>query len=207
MAESRGLHVPSALGRVVLAVAATVMLISGCTHAPARPPVAIPSDLNQLAQWQARGRIGVASAAGGGSGSFQWQQRGDRADVEIRGPVGIGSVRLQVQGDVHEPHVTLETSDGVRLESQAAWDELEARLGAQVPAGRLRFWMLGIAAPGEHQWQSGTEQEAKTLDQDGWRIDYQRFSDEPGAHVPVRMRASSGDTSVRIVVDRWQLGQ
>ncbi|MBB6095856.1 outer membrane lipoprotein LolB [Povalibacter uvarum] len=212
MAESRELRVLPAqvlfvLSRAVLAVVATVILISGCTHAPSRPLVAIPSDLNQLEQWQARGRIGVSSAAGGGSGSFQWQQRGDRADVEIRGPVGIGSVRLQVQGDAQDPHVTLETSDGVKLESQAAWDELETRLGAQVPAGRLRFWMLGIAAPGDHLWQGAAEQDAKILEQDGWRIDYQQYSDEPGAHVPVRMRASSGDTRVRIVVDRWQLGQ
>lgn len=207
VAECLQLRIPSALVRAVLGTAATVVLICGCAQIPSRPAVAIPSDLNQLEQWQARGRIGVSSAAGGGSGSFQWQQRGDRADVEIRGPVGIGSVRLQVQGNVHEPHVTLETSDGVKLESQAAWDELETRLGAQVPAGRLRFWMLGIAAPGEHQWQGAAEQDARTLDQDGWRIDYQQYSDEPGAHVPVRMRASSGDTRVRIVVDRWQLGQ
>ena len=46
-----------------------------------------------------------------------------------------------------------------------------------------------------------------TLEQDGWRIDYQRYSDDAGAHVPVRIRASSGDTKVRIVVDRWKLGQ
>ena len=45
-----------------------------------------------------------------------------------------------------------ETSDGRKLESDAAWNELEARLGAPVPAGNLRFWMLGLAAPGEHQW-------------------------------------------------------
>jgi outer membrane lipoprotein LolB len=103
--------------------------------------------------------------------------------------------------------VALETSDGVKLESQAAWDELEARLGAPVPAGRLRFWMLGIAAPGAHEWQAGTDQDARILEQDGWRIDYQQYSDEPGARMPVRMRASSGATRVRIVVDQWQLGQ
>ena len=50
-------------------------------------------------------------------------------------------------------------------------------------------------------------EDAKALEQDGWRIDYQKYSDEPGAHMPVRMRASSGETRVRIVVDQWQLGQ
>jgi outer membrane lipoprotein LolB len=76
-----------------------------------------------------------------------------------------------------------------------------------VPAGHLRFWMLGVAAPGEHQWREANDQGIVTLEQSGWRIDYQRYSDEPGARVPVRMNATNGDARVRIVVDRWQLGQ
>lgn len=185
-------------------------LLTGCAGLVSRPPTAptpIPAKLEQLDRWQARGRIGISGAEGGGSGSFDWQQRGDRADVQIRGPVGVGSVHLQVQGDVIDPQLKLQTGDGQTLQSQAAWDELEARLGAPVPAGSLRFWMLGIAAPGEHQWHEADRDGIVTLEQDGWRIDYQRYSDDAGAHVPIRIRASSGATRVRIVIDRWQLGQ
>lgn len=181
---------------------------TGCASLSSRPSGgAVPGDLRELQQWAASGRIGIAGPDSGGSGSFDWQQRGDRAEVQIRGPVGIGSVRLQVAGDAANPSMKLETGNGNVLESQAAWDELEARLGATLPAGSLRFWMLGIAAPGEHRWsQTGTGGE-KTLEQDGWRIDYQRYADVPGAHVPVRINATSGETRVRIVVDRWRLGQ
>ncbi|HEY6644162.1 lipoprotein insertase outer membrane protein LolB [Povalibacter sp.] len=190
------------------AVLLVVMTALGaCVSQPARPPIEIPANLQELARWQARGRIGVSGADGGGSGSFEWQQDGDRADIQIRGPVGIGSVRLQVQGDEMDPQVKLQTGDGVTLESQAAWDELEARLGAPVPAGHLRFWMLGLAAPGDHAWDSSAAQGEKALEQDGWRIAYQRYSSEAGTPLPVRMNATSGTTRVRIVVDRWQLGQ
>lgn len=184
-----------------------VLLLAGCANLATPPAGEIPANLNELQRWQARGRIGVSGAEGGGSGSFDWQQRGDRADVQIRGPVGIGSVRLEMQGDAADPELKLQTGNGVTLESQAAWDELEARLGAPVPAGSLRFWMLGIPAPGEHQWLESNPEGVTTLEQGGWRIDYQRYSDDAGAHVPVRIRASSGDTKVRIVVDRWQLGR
>jgi len=190
---------------VLLAVLGS--LLTGCAGLVSRPPTPIPAKLEQLDRWQARGRIGISGAEGGGSGSFDWQQRGDRADVQIRGPVGLGSVHLQVQGDVADPQLKLQTGDGQTLQSQAAWDELEARLGAPVPAGSLRFWMLGIAAPGEHQWHEADRDGVVTLEQDGWRIDYQRYSDDAGAHVPIRIRASSGATRVRIVIDRWQLGQ
>lgn len=190
-------------------VAAVVLLaIAGCVSTPARHPHgSLPSDLQHLDRWQAHGRIAVSGPAGGGSGSFDWTQLNDRAQVQIRGPIGIGSVRLQVTGDADHPQLNLETGDGRMLESAAAWNELEARLGAPVPAGNLRFWMLGLAAPGEHQWHEADAQGVTRLDQDGWTIDYQNYSDEPGLRVPSRMRAStSGGASVRIVVDRWQLG-
>lgn len=198
-------RVPTAAALIVLALLGA--LLTGCAGVATRPSTPIPGSLEQLDRWQARGRIGISGAEGGGSGSFDWQQHGDRADVQIRGPVGVGSVRLQVQGDAADPQLKLETGNGQTLQSQAAWDELEARLGAPVPAGSLRFWMLGIAAPGEHQWHEPDRDGVVTLEQGGWRIDYQRYSDDPGAHVPVRIRASSGETRVRIVVDSWQLGQ
>lgn len=195
--------------RSLLGVVGIVALLAGCAtpsrRAPIEPGAVI--ELDELERWQARGRIGVSGPDGGGSGSFDWQQRSDEADVQIRGPIGIGSVRLQVRGEPNDPQLRLETGDGVTLESDAAWTELESRLGTTLPAGNLRYWLLGLAAPGTHRWNEATPSGEASLEQDGWRIDYQRYSDEFGAKLPVRLRASSGDARVRIVIDRWQLGQ
>jgi outer membrane lipoprotein LolB len=193
--------------RISLLVPALLLaLLAGCAVAPGKPG-ALPADLQDLDHWQARGRLGVSGPESGGSGSFDWQQDGDRAQVRISGPVGVGSVRLQLRGEGAKPHLRLETANGQSLESDAAWSELESRLGAAVPAGNLRYWMLGLPAPGAHQWHEQNEAGVVTLEQDGWRIDYQRYSTDPGARVPVKMQAVSGDARVRIVVDRWQLGQ
>jgi outer membrane lipoprotein LolB len=185
------------------------LLAAGCatTPRPSGPGTAIPADLKDLDRWQARGRLGISGSESGGSGSFDWRQRGDVSDVEIRGPVGIGGVHLEMRGGGGTPDLTLQTSDGRKLESDAAWSELQARLGTDVPAGKLRYWMLGLAAPGEHRWHEENENGIVTLEQDGWRIDYQRYTEEPGARVPMRITATSGDARVRIIVDRWQLGQ
>lgn len=181
-------------------------LASGCAAVPARKAV-LPEDLSDLQRWQARGRIGVSGTQSGGSGSFQWRQRGDHAQIQIRGPIGVGSVHLELRGEGPRPHLRLETGDGEILEADAAWDELEARLGADVPAGQLRYWLLGVAAPGEHQWIEAGGEGPATLAQSGWRIDYQLYSTEPGARVPTKLRAASGEARVRIVVDRWRLGE
>jgi outer membrane lipoprotein LolB len=185
-----------------------LLLCAGCAVTP-KQPAGVPAnvDLAQLESWQARGRLGVSGPESGGSGSFDWQQRGDRTDLQIRGPVGVGSVRLQLRGDPGHPDLKLETGNGRKLESDDAWNELEARLGAPVPAGNLRYWILGLAAPGEHVWHEQSSDGIVTLEQGGWRIDYQRYSTEPGARVPVKMNASNGTARVRIVVDSWRLGQ
>jgi outer membrane lipoprotein LolB len=112
-----------------------------------------------------------------------------------------------VRGDAEHPQLQLQAGDGAVLESDAAWNELEARLGASLPAGNLRYWLLGLAAPGAHEWRPANDAGEVTLEQQGWRIDYQRFSTDSGAKVPVRLRATSGDTRVRIVIDRWRLGE
>lgn len=136
-----------------LLLAVLCVVVAGCAGAPKtnQSGTAIPADLKELDRWQARGRLGVSGPENGGSGSFEWRQRGDHADVEIRGPIGIGGVHLEMRGAGGTPELTLQTSDGRKLESDAAWSELQSRLGAAVPAGNLRFWMLGLAAPGEHQ--------------------------------------------------------
>jgi|HigsolmetaAR202D_1030399.scaffolds.fasta_scaffold00727_13 outer membrane lipoprotein LolB len=193
------------LSRVLLAMLCAAGLLAGCKTVP-RAPVP-PVSLEQLEAWQVRGRLAVSGPSGGGSGTFNWTQRPDGSTVQIRGPVGIGSVRLELRGAPDRPEIELQTGDGEVLEADAAWSELESRLGAALPAGYLRYWLLGLAAPGEHRWsESGSDGEV-SLEQQGWRIDYQRYSDELGARLPMRLRATSGAARVRIVIDRWKLGR
>ena len=188
----------------------SVLALARAARPRRRQPAGVPAnvDLAQLDRWQARGRLGVSGPENGGSGSFDWQQRGDRTEVQIRGPVGVGSVRLQLRGDPASPDLKLRNQRRSQARIRPTpGTSCEARLGAAVPAGSLRYWMLGLAAPGEHQWHEPTSDGVVTLEQGGWRIDYQRYSTEPGARVPVKMSASNGAARVRIVVDRWQLGQ
>lgn len=189
-----------------IAAVVLCLAIAGCAGAPSRTGSALPEDLSALSYWQARGRLGVSGAGNGGSGSFAWEQNKDRSNVQIRGPIGIGSVRLQMSGSAAAPDLKVETGDGQVFQAESAWRELEARLGTAVPAGKLRYWMLGLPAPGEYRWIGDREGELRTLEQDGWRIEYQYpnagASDE-SARLPKRIQAASGDARVRIVVDRW----
>lgn len=186
---------------LLTAAAASVLLLSACVAPVPRAQGPGQSvDLATLSQWRAIGRMAVAADGSGGSGSFDWQQQDNQSRIQIQGPLGIGGMTLLLDGSA----VQLEASDGRRLESQAALLELETRLGAPLPARNLRYWMLGIPAPGPAQWRSqGVPQ---TLEQDGWVILYERSSGQSGAQLPTRLTATSGASRVRLVIDRWILG-
>jgi outer membrane lipoprotein LolB len=176
-----------------------LVTFSGCAVAPR---VAAPTrDASELTHWQASGRIAVAGATTGGSGSFTWVQSGAQAQVQMRGPVGIGGLRLTMS----DQSLRIETADGQTFEADEAQAELAARLGAQVPARDLRYWLVGLAAPGEHQWSTAAD--TATLTQQTWRIDYQRYGVTTGVRLPLKLVAVSGPAKVRIVIDRWKIGR
>jgi len=172
-------------------------MISGCTLTP-RSPEPPTRNASELTEWQASGRIAVAGASTGGSGSFTWSQKGQQAQVQMRGPVGIGSLQLTVSDQI----LRIETADGQTLEADEAQSELTARLGAYVPARDLRYWLIGVAAPGAHQWVTA---ESTILNQQDWQIDYQRFGVTDGVRLPLKLVAVSGPAKVRILIDRWKV--
>ncbi len=183
------------------AAAAIALLLTACVAPVSRNQGSErPVELATLSQWRATGRMAVAADGSGGSGSFDWQQQGNQTRIQIQGPLGVGGMKLFIEDDA----VQLEASDGRRLESQAAWTELEARLGAPVPARNLRYWMLGLPAPGPAQWRS--QSVPRTLEQDGWVIVYDRSIEQAGAQLPTRLTATSGTSRVRLVIDQWVLG-
>ena len=99
----------------------------------------------------------------------------------------------------------LQLGDGRELHSEAAWAELEARLGAPVPAANLRYWLLGLAAPGAHEWLERDEHSAVLL-QDGWRIEFLEYTVVNGQRTPSRMNATHGPARIRLVIQKWRLG-
>jgi len=175
------------------------VLLGACaTHTPRIENRASGVALASIESWHAKGRLGVSNGDKGGSGSFVWDQDKDRSTVQLSGPVGVGSVRLDLRGSA----LAIQTADGQAFESQAALDELRSRLGAEVPVEKLRYWIVGLAAPGPHRWLTdGTE-----LEQDGWHIAYQDFLEDAGVRLPTKLVASSGPARVRVLIDRWEMG-
>jgi len=156
-----------------------------------------------LREWTASGRLAVKAGDDGGSGAFVWSQEGTTSRLDLRGPLGAGAVSLTVAPG------TLSLADGAGrvLDADAARANLQARLGADLPWDHLRYWMLGVAAPGEGaSVGDATTAPLRVIEQSGWRLAYESFGTVQGIGLPQRFSAERGRVRVRVIVDAWSLG-
>lgn len=178
---------------------ALMLLLAGCVSAPA--PISgkvAATRADELVQWQARGRMGITASEQSGSGAFNWSQEGVRSAVSLRGPAGFGALDLQMD----EAGLQLRSSDGSIYDAVTALAALQVRLGVSLPVTALRYWLLGMPAPGEVRWLDESHQQ---LEQQGWRVTYQEWASRDRLRLPVRLLVEQDQVRIRIVVQNWTL--
>ena len=191
-----------------LSAALTLAVIAGCrTIAPTPPPSASweqrRPQLQARAHFQLKGRVAVAAGNEGFDASLRWTQDGERSQLTLEGPLGVGGARVTASGD----DLTLVTSRGEVVDSAAAHAALAERLGFDPPFASLRYWVLGVPDPAQPATESldPAQQRLTALTQDGWRVDYQSYTSADGEPLPARLTLRRDAVRVRLLVDDWQL--
>ena len=189
------------------ALALTALLITSCAT-----PKGV--DLPDISQWDDRatvlsavdefdfsGRIGVKAADDGFNGKLRWHQDESDFRVTVSGPLGIGTVRIQGNGEA----VSITDKDGVTTELADVEADLYYRYGWTIPVKSLRYWALGIPDPRvPAETEFGDAGELVRLMQRGWTVDIGRYREAGGGQpMPSRLTANNAETSVRLVIDRW----
>lgn len=176
------------------------LTLAGCAVAPRAPESGAIPDPGSLRQWTASGRMAIAAGTDGGSGSFTWMQDDAETRLDLRGPLGTGAVRLVVTPG----SLSLADGAGQTLDAEAARAELRSRLGADLPWNQLRYWMLGLADPGEAAIVREADSTPwRVIEQSGWRLAYQSFATVQGVNLPERFSAERESVRVRVIVDVW----
>ncbi len=181
-------------------------LLGGCVTPPQRrQPEALPwpqsrAQLQALAGFELRGRLGVKAGTEGFSAGLDWQQAGARSTVVLEGPLGVGGVHIVSEGAT----LTVRNARGQLLDSDAARDELVAKLGFEPPIGSLRYWVLGVPDPSRPATETlGPEQRLSELQQDGWHVAYTAYMPASVGWLPQKLTLDRGTVRVRVVVESW----
>lgn len=186
-----------------LAVLLAVICLSGCAALPRVPPPAGPdarsAELAALEAWRAHGRVAVAVDGDGVTANLDWRQSGASSDISLSGPFGVGALLVELDAG----GLTLDDGRGGRLAGADAEALLEQRLGTRVPLAALRYWMLGIPAPGAPWVPVG----AAAFEQSGWRVTVTRFTSSDAGPLPARLDLEQGAARLRLAVSRWEVGR
>jgi outer membrane lipoprotein LolB len=157
--------------------------------------------LDQLDRYGLQGRVAVAANGQGFSASLRYsQKRPHTANLSLDGPLGIGGLRVDVDGE----EVAIATSRGEQLDGREARAELERRLGFQLPLQELRWWLLGIPAPGEAAINAADNGEIRDFTQNGWRVSINSRAAGLGFSLPQRLTAEREGARLKLLVERWE---
>jgi outer membrane lipoprotein LolB len=191
----------SVFGRWLLVL---VLLLQAACSIPVRPVAPMEWVLSAPPQvWTAQGRVAVRSINEGFSASFRWHETPAEGQIEVRGAFGAGATRIVRHDDL----IVLENASGQPLEVAPPYASLdaalEARLGFALPVASLRYWVMGVPAPGRQ-----VEGTASEFQQDGWHVTSSLYSVVPGASgsLPTRIELTRAGTRVRLLIDSWQVG-
>lgn len=180
------------------------LALAGCTAPPRAPEGGVSPDPALMSRWTASGRMAIAAGNDGGSGSFDWAQDGTTSRLDLRGPLGAGSLHLVVTPE----SFSLTDGSGRVLDADAARADLQGRLGADLPWDHLRYWLLGLPAPGlEATVLDQGEAPWRVIEQAGWRLAYGSFAVVGGLNLPKRLSAEREAVRVRVIVDAWSAGE
>lgn len=187
------------------------LFLAACAARPPAPAPDRPADelfeerVNRLiaySDWRTAGRAGFRTAEESASMSIEWRQEGERWGLDLRGPLGTGSVRLR--GD--DNSVVLRGSDGTVTEAGDAQDLLYRYTGYNMPVEVLRDWLRGMPSMDyDYQLELDDYGRPTELEQSGWRIRYIAWTSENGTYLPERVLMDGPDISVRAVLRDWEL--
>lgn len=189
----------------------SALLLTGCSLTPSQPPLPVqPADpqiwqqqqhqLQQLHTWQVRGKLGVRTPDQGLSASLDWQQQQQAYLIELRGPLGQGTVRIS--GDQY--YATLEVDDEPPLSAASAQELLQLRLDWQLPVRQALYWIKGLPAPDEPYAARFQDNRLASLEQLGWQIRYPRYQQQGALQLPAKIILQRDDLTLTLVLHHWQ---
>lgn len=194
-------------GGVALAGLVLALALAGCQTVPVPAAPAVAWSVRRLAlqslgRFGLNGRVAIAVGKQGFNAGLRWSQSDAVTHLSLSGPLGAGGVEVTADGD----NLSIVTSSGKHLGADEAREELEDKLGFEPPLTSLRYWVLGVPAPGgPASVQLDSQQRLSTLAQDGWRIDYGSYMPVGAEWLPRLMTLQREGVRVRMVVDGWRL--
>ncbi len=156
-----------------------------------------------LEQFSAKGRLAYRKADDGVNANFAWSNNADDFELELSGPFGASAVRIEyLAGKLY--------LSNQKREEYSDWlnpsELLHRHTGLWLPVDALSSWVTGIPLLDmAYQHRLNEHQYLQELQQDGWTIQYTRYTQVGELALPDRITLTKGEIRIRLVIDRWSI--
>jgi len=178
--------------------------LSACALQPAPMPppqswAKRQAELVTLVHFNLSGRIS-SNAAAVPSARLNWRQTGPSFEALLSGPFGAGAVSIS---GTPEDVLLRNSQETVRTAQPEAW--LRERVGWSLPVRSLRYWVLGLPAPGDYVQQVWDDrQRLGVLVQSGWTLKFEQYQLVERWELPRLLVLERGDLRVKLLIDEWR---
>lgn len=180
-------------------------VLAGCAPVSRRPVVlgteTAQRKLMELPHWQMVGRVAVQANTEGWNAHVHWEHDHHQDRIRLSGPFSQGAVSIVLQSD----SIYINEGNGVVRSSRDPDSLLRERLGFAVPLSHLRYWMLGLPAPGEVSSVSADYTTGRAFSQQGWHLSFERFNRVNEFDLPQKISVKGGDLKLKLIADEWTL--
>lgn len=185
-----------------------LMLLQACASTPKQSGDQTSLLLHQahlqnvakIKQFTLLGRIGVQTEGKGFSGGINWQHQPELDEIALNSPLGGEVAHIQKTA----VKVTLTDAKGNHLSADDIESLTAKTLGWQLPLTGLADWAVG--RPSNSAIDSSTwdnEGRLSTLKQDGWTIEYQRYSNNTNPALPQKMILRNDKVFLKLLIEQW----
>jgi outer membrane lipoprotein LolB len=198
-------------GGLARAAAAAVfsLLLTACATSQIKPETANSEQaqrawaarraaLEQVQNFSLQGRLAETGLVSFG-GDLSWIQTGASFQARFYGPLGVGAVAISgVAGDMQ-----VRTKNGI-YETTEPEAFMQQQFGWSVPVDGLRYWVLGLPAPGRlDALQLDDNGRILSLQQNGWTLAYLDYQAVGTLELPHKFAISDPQRGFKVFIDQW----
>jgi outer membrane lipoprotein LolB len=156
------------------------------------------AQLARIDQFTLQARV-ASGGLFGVKGNLHWRQQRDSFEMRVAGPFGVGAATISGRGRQVEIRTTKRTFTTEHPER-----DLQERLGWTFPVSHLRYWVLGLPAPGsDAELELDELGRVVSLEQDDWTLEFDEYQHAGDVELPRKFEVANDDVRIKVVVDGW----
>lgn len=197
--------------RTLLCLTFFTLILQGCSHlqpqsTPAEPVTQSRPLLSNY--WSLSSKVGITTPTERGSAQLNWNQKGNKYQIYLTGPLGKQLASLVSDGET----AVLTESNGKTYTANSEQELVIQAIGKPLPVDQMQFWIKGLKAPFYPIEPVNADAENLEFIQNDWRIEMNGFEIIDGYKLPRKLTltypASENQEQIvelRVIVKEWTL--